>query len=191
MATEEPTTADRTDFGEVSRIRGLVFRYLSFGASVFGIVALAALLIYVFIDAFGLANVGPGWLLTYFLTLVLPFVGFCLYSADDRSVTRRVATFLGGGLVVVATVFKAVELVISIPRLNWQLAYLFVVVVPVAAYTAYAVTGTTTTKRYASCQLSRGIETTSSTASNTVATTTRPPPRNATTRLVTERSSAP
>ena len=138
MAAEEPTTADRTDFGEVSRIRGLVFRYLSFGASVFGIVALAALLIYVFIDAFGLANVGPGWLLTYFLTLVLPFVGFCLYSADDRSVTKRVAAFLGGGLVVVATVFTAVELVISIPRLDWQLAYLFVVVVPVTAYAVYA-----------------------------------------------------
>ncbi|WP_254839198.1 phosphate ABC transporter permease PstA [Natronomonas marina] len=136
MATQD-STADRTDFGEVSRVRGIAFKYLSFGASLFGIVALATLLIYVFVDAFGLASVSPGWLLTYFLTLVVPFVGFCLYSADDRSVTRRVVVALGGGLVATAVVFEGIELLVSIPRLNWQLAYLFVVVVPVTAYAVY------------------------------------------------------
>ncbi|MDV7350153.1 phosphate ABC transporter permease PstA [Halorubrum distributum] len=135
MATENPN-AD--GFGEVSRVRGIAFEYLSFGASVFGLVALGVLLVYVAIDAFDLANASPEWLLTYFLTLVVPFLAFCLYSANDRDVTRRALVALGGGLVAVATLFTAIEtLVTPIPRLNWQLAYLFVVAAPVTAYVAY------------------------------------------------------
>ena len=136
MATEEPTAGG---FGEVSRLRGLVFEYLSFGASVFGILALAVLLIYVFIDAFALTNGSPEWLLTYFLTLVVPFLGFCLYAADDPTVTRRSVVTLAGGLVVTAVVFEGIELLIRpVPRLNWQLVYLFVVVLPVTAYVVFA-----------------------------------------------------
>ncbi len=128
-------TDTRTEFGTVSRLRGTVFEYLSFGASVFGLVLLAALLVYVAVDAFDLANASPGWLLTYFLTLVVPFVGFCLYSTDDATVTRRVGVALGGGLVGTATVVTAIEALFgAIPRLSWQLVYLFVVVVPVTGY---------------------------------------------------------
>ncbi|GAB7010603.1 phosphate ABC transporter permease PstA [Halorubrum trueperi] len=135
MATDN---ANADGFGEVSRIRGVVFEYLSLGASVAGLVALGVLLVYVAIDAFDLANASPEWLLTYFLTLVVPFLAFCLYSADDRAVTRRALGVLGGGLVVVAVLFTAVEaLVAEIPRLSWQLAYLFVVATPVTAYLAY------------------------------------------------------
>jgi phosphate transport system permease protein len=135
MATDN-ATAD--GFGEVSRVRGIVFEYLSFGASVFGLVALGVLLVYVAVDAFDLANASPEWLLTYFLTLVVPFLAFCLYSASDPAVTRRSLGALGGGLVAVAALFTAVEaLVAPIPRLNWQLAYLFVVAAPVTAYLAY------------------------------------------------------
>ena len=135
MATENPN-AD--GFGEVSRVRGIPFEYLSFGASVFGLVALGVLLVYVAIDAFDLANASPEWLLTYFLTLVVPFLAFCLYSANDRDVTRRALVALGGGLVAVAVLFSAIEaLLVPIPRLNWQLAYLFVVAAPVTAYLAY------------------------------------------------------
>jgi len=135
MATDN---ANAGGFGEVSRVRGIVFEYLSFGASVFGLVALGVLLVYVAVDAFDLANASPEWLLTYFLTLVVPFLGFCLYSASDPDVTRRALGALGGGLVAVAALFTAVEaLVAPIPRLNWQLAYLFVVAAPVAAYLAY------------------------------------------------------
>jgi phosphate transport system permease protein len=137
---------DRTDsdaesgsgFGEVSRLRGTVFEYLTFSASVVGLVALAALLVYVFIDAFDLANASPAWLLTYFLTLVIPFVAFCLYSANDRALVRRTVLALGGGLVAVAALFEGFEaLVRPIPRLSWQLAYLFVVVSPVVAYVVF------------------------------------------------------
>ena len=125
-------------FGKVSRVRGVVFEYLSFGASVLGIFALAVLLIYVTIDAFDLANANPLWLLTYFLTLVVPFLGFCLYSARDAAVTRRALLAAGGGLVVVAAVFTAIEAFLGqIPRLNWPLAYLFVVIVPLTGYLTY------------------------------------------------------
>jgi len=135
MATDN---ANADGFGEVSRVRGIVFEYLSFGASVFGLVALGVLLVYVAIDAFDLANASPEWLLTYFVTLVAPFLAFCLYSADDRGVTRRALGTLGGGLVAVAALFTAIEAFITqIPRLNWQLAYLFVVAAPVTAYLAY------------------------------------------------------
>ena len=135
MATDNAHTED---FGEVSRVRGVVFEYLSLGASVLGIVALAVLLVYVTIDAFDLANASPEWLLTYFLTLVVPFLAFCLYSADDRELTRRTLGVLGGGLVVTAAVFTAIEaLAGQIPRLTWQLAYLFVVVFPLTGYVTY------------------------------------------------------
>jgi phosphate transport system permease protein len=135
MATDN---ANAGGFGEVSRVRGIVFEYLSFGASVFGLVALGVLLVYVAIDAFDLANASPEWLLTYFVTLVAPFLAFCLYSANDPGVTRRALGTLGGGLVAVAALFTAIEaFVTQIPRLNWQLAYLFVVAAPVTAYLAY------------------------------------------------------
>ena len=135
MATDN---ANADGFGEVSRVRGIAFEYLSLGASVFGLVALGVLLVYVAIDAFDLSNASPEWLLTYFVTLVVPFLAFCLYSADDPAVTRRALGALGGGLVAVAVVFTAIEsLLVPIPRLNWQLAYLFVVAAPVAAYLTY------------------------------------------------------
>ena len=140
MAIEEktPEAGTGSGFGEVSRLKGIAFRYLSFGASVVGIVALAALLIYVLIDALDLADASPEWLLTYFVTLVVPFVGFCLYSAGDRALAKRVALALGGGLVATVAAFEAIELLVRpIPRLTWPLAYLFVVAVPVVSYVLF------------------------------------------------------
>ncbi|OYR54274.1 phosphate ABC transporter, permease protein PstA, partial [Halorubrum sp. E3] len=122
MATDNTNAGG---FGEVSRVRGIAFEYLSLGASVIGLVALGVLLVYVTIDAFDLANASPEWLLTYFLTLVVPFLAFCLYSASDPEVTRRALSALGGGLVAVAALFTAIETFVApIPRLSWQLAYL-------------------------------------------------------------------
>jgi len=131
MAVETTTPEE---FGEVSRLKGIVFEYLSLGASVVGLLALAALLVYVFVDAFGLATASPEWLGTYFLTLVVPFIGFCLYSTDDPALTRQTLLILGGGLVAVAAGFTAIETLIApIPRLSWPVGYLFVVVAPVTA----------------------------------------------------------
>jgi len=93
MATD---TTDVDVFGQVSRVRGVAFEYLSLAASVFGILALAVLLVYVTIDAFDLTSASPSWLLTYFVTLVGPYLAFCLYSAADRELTQRVLGVLGG-----------------------------------------------------------------------------------------------
>jgi phosphate transport system permease protein len=138
VATGDSTPAAR-EFGEVSRRRGRLFRYLSFAASVFGIAALAVLLVYVTIDAFALTEASPGWLFTYVGTLVLPFIGFCLYAAADRAVTRRTLATLAGGLPVTTVAVEGFELLVRpIPRLDWHLAFLFAVVVPVTAYAGYA-----------------------------------------------------
>jgi phosphate transport system permease protein len=130
------------EFGRVSRTKGAVFRTLSLLASVSGIVALAVLLAYVSLDAFDLPAASPGWLLTYFLTLVVPYFAFCLYSADDPEVTARTVVALAGGLIVVPLVFVPVDTFIrSIPRLNWQLMYLFVVALPMTGYVTVAAVG--------------------------------------------------
>lgn len=130
---------DPTEFGQVSRLKGQLFEKLSLAASVFGLFMLAVLLVYVVVDAFGLSSASPEWLLTYFLTLVVPFVGFCLYSADDAELTRQTLLALGGGAVTIAVLFSGFEaLVRPIPRLSWQLVYLFVVVVPVTASVGFA-----------------------------------------------------
>jgi phosphate transport system permease protein len=126
-------------FGKVSRVRGVLFEYLSLAASVFGIFMLAVLLVYVVVDAFSLGTASPEWLLTYFVTLVVPFIGFCLYSARDRKLTRQTVLALAGGMPAVAAVFFVFETFITpIPRLSWQLGYLFAVVVPVTAYATFA-----------------------------------------------------
>lgn len=133
MATEEVPS----EFEQISRLRGIAFEYLSLGASVIGIVALAILLVYVAIDAFDLADAPAEWVMTYVLTLAVPFVGFCLYSANDPTVTRRTVGILAGGLIVTAVGFTTIEAWVGpIPRLSWHLTYLFFVVTPVTAYVA-------------------------------------------------------
>lgn len=140
MATESTTN----EFGRVSRLKGTLFEMLTFGASVTGILALAALLIYVSIDAFDLEAASPEWLLVYFLTLMIPYIGFCLYETE-RSVKRLTAIVLVGGLVGTAALFTAVEMLVRpIPRLNWQLTYLFVVVLPITGYVSVAGSNTPT-----------------------------------------------
>jgi phosphate ABC transporter, permease protein PstA len=119
----------------------MLFEGISFAASVAGIVSLGALLVYVSVDAFELDEASPAWLLTYFLTLVIPYVGVCLYSVHEKSLTRRVLSVLAVGLVGSAgavTLFEAV--VRQIPRLNWQLVYLFTIVLPVTGYVTVAST---------------------------------------------------
>ncbi|QDX41341.1 phosphate ABC transporter permease PstA [Salarchaeum sp. JOR-1] len=74
------------EFGEVSRLKGVVFEYVSLAASVVGILSLGVLLAYVAWDAFGLASAGVGWYATYAATLVLPFVAFVWYARTRPAV---------------------------------------------------------------------------------------------------------
>jgi phosphate transport system permease protein len=101
MATE---TGEIEGFGRVSRTVGTVFRYLLLAATLFGIVALVVLLIYVANDAIRPLTADPGWHLTFFLTLVVPTlaVGGYLLRTDPASFK------FGGGVVgalAVSTMF--------------------------------------------------------------------------------------
>jgi phosphate transport system permease protein len=136
MAVEREDTG--VGFGTVSRVKGRIFKAISFSASIFGILMLAVLLAYVVMDAFDLSNASPEWLLTYYITLVLPLIGFSLYSVGDRGLTQHVIVMLAGGLVAVAAVFTGFEALIrQVPGITWQLTYLFVVAVPVTGYVVF------------------------------------------------------
>ncbi|MDQ2054771.1 phosphate ABC transporter permease PstA [Halobellus sp. H-GB7] len=104
MATETEH-GEIEGFGQVSRTVGTVFRYLLLAATMFGIVTLAVLLVYVANDAIRPLTADPGWYLTYFLTLVVPTL---LVGAYVR--TRDRAAFSFGvflvGLLVVSLMFS-------------------------------------------------------------------------------------
>jgi len=94
MATD--TDSQQLDgFGRVSRTAGVAFRYLILAATLFGIVMLGALLVYVTAQAIQPFTADPGWHLTFFLTLVLPT------AAVGRYIYRRNPAALGFGATAV------------------------------------------------------------------------------------------
>ncbi|GGN97159.1 phosphate ABC transporter permease PstA [Haloarcula pellucida] len=105
MATQTPT---QTEFGEVSRLKGIAFKYISFGASIVGILALGVLLAYVFWDAFGLESAGTTWYLSYTATLLVPLLAFFVYARTRPDVVAGAfelfSMTLGGVMLTVATV---------------------------------------------------------------------------------------
>ncbi|SEL52816.1 phosphate ABC transporter permease PstA [Haloferax larsenii] len=119
MATEQDSSYAQ-GFGQVSRTAGLIFRYLLLAATMFGIVTLAVLLVYVANDAIQPLTADAGWHLTFFLTLVLPtiLVGGALYRRN------REALKLGGmvvGALLVSLLFSggvAIVFVDIIPPLT-------------------------------------------------------------------------
>jgi phosphate transport system permease protein len=111
-------TQSGTGFGQVSRLKGIAFRYLCFAASLVGIVALGALLGYVFWDALGLDSAGMGWYLTFTATLLAPLLGFFVYARTKSEVIAGAVELVGltvaGGLLSFATII--VLLVIAGPQ---------------------------------------------------------------------------
>ncbi|QOS12459.1 ABC-type transport system permease protein (probable substrate phosphate) [Haloferax gibbonsii] len=94
MSTDtESSYAD--GFGQVSRTAGTAFRYLLLGATMFGIVTLAVLLVYVANDAIRPLTADLGWHLTFFLTLVVPTAVVGGYLAR-----RNVPALKLGGMVI-------------------------------------------------------------------------------------------
>ncbi|MFC7234226.1 phosphate ABC transporter permease PstA [Halosegnis marinus] len=91
-------------FGRVSRTAGTVFRYLLLAATLFGLVALTVLLVFVFNDAVQPFTADPGWHLTYFLTLVVPSlaVGGYLFARNRAALRTGLTTI---GLLVVSLMF--------------------------------------------------------------------------------------
>ncbi|MGQ4557427.1 phosphate ABC transporter permease PstA [Halobellus sp. GM3] len=113
----ESDTGDIEGFGQVSRTVGTVFRYLLLAATMFGIVTLAVLLVYVANDALQPLTADPGWYLVFFLALVLPTV------LVGWAVRRRDPAALSFGALLVGT------LVVSL-LFSGGVALLFVDVVP-------------------------------------------------------------
>jgi phosphate transport system permease protein len=106
-------------FGHVSRTAGTVFRYLLLAATLFGIVALTVLLVYVANDAIRPLTADPGWHLTFFLTLVCPTlaVGGYLLRTDPASFRFGAAVvgalsvttmFAGGAAMILVDVVEPV-----------------------------------------------------------------------------------
>jgi len=113
-------------FGQVSRTVGTIFRYLLVAATMFGIVMLAVLLLYVANDAIQPSTADPGWYLTFFLALVVPSV------AVGWTVRRRDRGAFGFGALLVGM------LVVSL-MFSGGVALLVIDVVPPLAALAYAI----------------------------------------------------
>ncbi|MFC7155987.1 phosphate ABC transporter permease PstA [Halomarina halobia] len=108
-------------FGQVSRTVGTIFRYALLAATLFGIVLLGVLLVYVANDAVQPLTADPGWQLTFLVTLVLPTlgVGGYLYYRDARAFATGLAVV---GLLVVSLMFgggAALIFVDIVPPLVW------------------------------------------------------------------------
>ena len=132
MATDvESDPVER--FGPVDRTVGTVFRYALLAATLFGIVTLFALLVFVANDALQPLTADPGWHLVFLLTLVVPAValGSYLYRRNVAALALGVTTL---GTLVVGLVFSggvAMVFVDVVSPLAW-FGYLVALAVPVA-----------------------------------------------------------
>ncbi|WP_440989089.1 phosphate ABC transporter permease PstA [Haloarchaeobius baliensis] len=136
MATEERRSyAD--GFGQVSRTVGTIFRYLLLASTLFGLVILSILLVYVANDAIQPLTADAGWHLTFLLTFVLPTLVTAGYLATaDVGALKLGATTVG--LLVVSLLFSggvAIIFVEVLPALVW-FAYVLAFAVPVAVTVA-------------------------------------------------------
>jgi phosphate transport system permease protein len=114
MAGETPSSERSTGAVSgaqtVSRLRGRLFEWLTLGATVFGILTVAVLLLYVANDALRPLSADPGWHLVFFLTLVVPTLALAgYYYVRDPAAGEvvyasagvpTVGLVVGGGLVV-------------------------------------------------------------------------------------------
>jgi len=132
-------TQTETEFGEVSRIKGIAFKYLSFGASIVGILALGVLLAYVFWDAFGLDSAGPLWYLTYAVTLLAPLVAFVAYARTRPEVASGAlelfAFTVGGGMLAFAAII--ILLVIAGPQVWFTYSFVLALLAVLFVYGQY------------------------------------------------------
>lgn len=134
MKTDTDTESDHIDgFGHVSRTVGTVFRYVLLAATLFGIVALAILLLYVAKDAIQPLTADPEWHLTFFLTFVVPTVavGGALYRRNTAALTVGVVIT---GLFLVTLVFSGGVAMIFVDILSplvW-FAYIVALAIPAA-----------------------------------------------------------
>ncbi|WP_266078348.1 phosphate ABC transporter permease PstA [Haladaptatus caseinilyticus] len=106
MATDTGGYESTKQFSRVSRTTGTIFKYALLAATLFGIVALGVLLLYVANDAIQPLTADPGWYLVFFTTFVLPTVAVAWYlnRTDERSLSTGVTAL---GVPLVGTIFAA------------------------------------------------------------------------------------
>ena len=129
-------TDTQSGFGRVSRVRGVVFRYLTLAASLVGIVSLAVLLGFVTWDAFDLDTAGAGWWLAYFLAFVVPtaaFFAFLRRRADARATAVALFVRTVGGTILAAS-FVVLRVIVDLQL--WLLLYTVGVVPAIGVYAA-------------------------------------------------------
>ena len=121
-------------FGQVSRTIGTLFRYLLLATTLFGIVVLGILLVYVANDAIQPLEADPGWHLTFLLAFVLPTVAVTGFLAR-RNRQALSAGISAIGMLVVGLMFGggvAMTFIDIVPPLVW-LAYVVAVAIPLVA----------------------------------------------------------
>lgn len=128
------TQDSESGFGEVSRIRGVVFRYVLLVATLSGLVSLGMLLTNVAIDAIRPFSADLGWYLTYLAALVVPsaLVGLALYSKNRDAM----AVGVEGLFVPIAGLFGAGALFLLFEAIVFYVwfAWIAAIVVPVVIY---------------------------------------------------------
>ena len=138
MATDTGASEEYgSGFGRVSRLRGIVFEYVTFLASIFGIASLAVLLSYVAWDAFGLEAAAPAWYGLLAVTVLLPVAGIGLYARRNPLVgevaLELFATAMGGTLAG----FALVVVLLVIAGSGTWFAYFLTVAAPLAGLYLY------------------------------------------------------
>ena len=120
-------------FGHVSRRLDVAFQYLLLAATLFGIVMLGVLLLYVANDAFQPFTADTGWLVTYAATLFLPGLAVAIWLG-----TRRYPALVAGtttlGIAAVGVLFAAGTAIVFldiVPPLVW-LSYVVAIAIPFA-----------------------------------------------------------
>lgn len=136
MATDTDTDVT-TEFGRVSRTAGQLFHYLLLAATLFGLVFVTILLVYVANDAIQPLTADPGWHLTFLLALVLPTLAASAYAYRQSVDALRTGVF-AIGLVVVALMFSggAAMIFVDIVRPLVWLAFVVALAVPSAVAVA-------------------------------------------------------
>jgi phosphate transport system permease protein len=102
MATKRGDVIE--SFGTVNKTVGTLFQYVLQAATLFGLVTLAVLLIFVANDALQPLTADPGWHLVFFATLVVPTVavGTYVYRRNRAALTFGV---MAVGLLIVSLMF--------------------------------------------------------------------------------------
>jgi phosphate transport system permease protein len=120
-------------FGQVGKAAGLLFRYVLLAATLFGIVVVSILLVYVANDAIQPLTADPGWLLTFFLAFLVPTLAVSGYLARwERPAFSFGTTLLG--FVLVSLLFGAGIAIVFLDVLSplvW-LGYVLALMLPLA-----------------------------------------------------------